>query len=177
MIPWSRAKLWPRSNTAASIPASVCKSSPTRVPYATAAPNLGGAKGVDDANSLPAACSLGLSATSQQYFSLTTNQPLATSQQYFSLRTNQHQPLATSQTNRLQDSRDLCRPRLLCPRRQRLAACSTAAHHGSPLAHPHRSSLPATSLLEPRLRGCEQELEKQATKDPEVNNHMVGKTP
>jgi hypothetical protein len=45
--------------------------------------------------------SLGLSATSQQYFSLTTNQPPATSQQYFSLRTNQHQPSATSQTNRL----------------------------------------------------------------------------
>jgi hypothetical protein len=36
--------------------------------------------------------SLGLSATSQHYFSLTTNQPLVTSQQYFSLRTNQHQP-------------------------------------------------------------------------------------
>jgi hypothetical protein len=48
-----------------------------------------------------AACSFGLSATSQQYFSLGTNQPPATSQQYFSLRTNQHQPLATSQTNRL----------------------------------------------------------------------------
>jgi hypothetical protein len=46
-------------------------------------------------------CSLGLSATSQQYFSLTTNQPPATSQQYFSLRINQHQPSATSQTNRL----------------------------------------------------------------------------
>jgi hypothetical protein len=45
-------------------------------------------------------CSLGLSATSQQYFSLTTNQSPATSQQYFSLRTNQHQPSATSQTNR-----------------------------------------------------------------------------
>jgi hypothetical protein len=45
-------------------------------------------------------CSLGLSATSQQYFSLRTNQPPATSQQYFSLRTNQHQPSATSQTNR-----------------------------------------------------------------------------
>jgi hypothetical protein len=42
------------------------------------------------------ACSLGLSATSQQYFSLRTNQPPATSQQYFSLRTNQHQPSATS---------------------------------------------------------------------------------
>jgi uncharacterized lipoprotein YmbA len=48
-----------------------------------------------------APCSLGLSATSQQYFSLTTNQPPATSQQYFSLRTNQHQPSATSQPNRL----------------------------------------------------------------------------
>jgi hypothetical protein len=46
-------------------------------------------------------CSLGLSATSQQYFSLTTNQPPATSQQYSSLRTNQHQPSATSQPNRL----------------------------------------------------------------------------
>jgi hypothetical protein len=45
-------------------------------------------------------CSLGLSATSQQYFSLRTNQQPATSQQYFSLRTNQHQPSATSQTNR-----------------------------------------------------------------------------
>jgi hypothetical protein len=46
-------------------------------------------------------CSLGLSATSQQYFSLRTNQPPATSQQYSSLRTNQHQPSATSQPNRL----------------------------------------------------------------------------
>jgi hypothetical protein len=46
-------------------------------------------------------CSIGLSATSQQYFSLTTNQPPATSQQYFSLRINQHQLSATSQTNRL----------------------------------------------------------------------------
>jgi hypothetical protein len=50
-------------------------------------------------------CSLGLSATSQQYFSLRTNQPPATSQQYSSLRTNQHQhqPSATSQPNRLKD--------------------------------------------------------------------------
>jgi hypothetical protein len=59
-------------------------------------------------------CSLSLSATSQQYFSLRTNQPQETSQQYFSLRTNQHQtsqqyfslrtnqhqPSATSQPNR-----------------------------------------------------------------------------
>jgi hypothetical protein len=50
-----------------------------------------------------AACSFGLSATSQQYFSLRTNQPPAISQQYFSLRTNQHQPTATSQTNRLSE--------------------------------------------------------------------------
>jgi hypothetical protein len=42
-----------------------------------------------------------LSATSQQYFSLTTNQPAATSQQYSSIRTDQHQPSATSQRNRL----------------------------------------------------------------------------
>jgi hypothetical protein len=47
----------------------------------------------------PTPCSFGLSATSQQYFSLRTNQPSATSQQYFSLRTNQHRPSATSQTN------------------------------------------------------------------------------
>jgi hypothetical protein len=32
-------------------------------------------------------CSLSLSATIQQYFSLRTNQPSATSQQYVSLRT------------------------------------------------------------------------------------------
>jgi hypothetical protein len=38
--------------------------------------------------------SLGLSATSQQYFSLRMNQPPATSQQYSSLGTNQHQPSA-----------------------------------------------------------------------------------
>jgi hypothetical protein len=44
------------------------------------------------------------SATSQQYFSLGTNQPLATSQQYSSIRTNQHQPSATSQPNRLHGS-------------------------------------------------------------------------
>jgi hypothetical protein len=50
---------------------------------------------------LSSPCSFGLSATSQQYFSLRTNQPSATSQQYFSLRTNQHQSSATSQMNRL----------------------------------------------------------------------------
>jgi hypothetical protein len=55
----------------------------------------------DAGGSRPSPCSLGLSATSQQYFSLTTNQPPATSQQYSSLRTNQHQPPATSQPNRL----------------------------------------------------------------------------
>jgi hypothetical protein len=47
-------------------------------------------------------CSLGLSATSQQYFSLRTKQPPATSQQFSSLRRNQHQPSATSQPNRLE---------------------------------------------------------------------------
>jgi hypothetical protein len=45
--------------------------------------------------------SFGLSTTSQPYFSLRTNQPPAISQQYFYLRTNQHQPSATSQTNKL----------------------------------------------------------------------------
>jgi hypothetical protein len=50
-----------------------------------------------------APCSFDLSATSQQYFSLKTNQPPVTSQQYFSVRTNQHQPSATSQTNRLME--------------------------------------------------------------------------
>jgi hypothetical protein len=39
-------------------------------------------------------CSLGLSVTRQQHFSLTTNQPQATSQQYSYLRTNQHRPSA-----------------------------------------------------------------------------------
>jgi hypothetical protein len=43
--------------------------------------------------------SLGLSAASQQYFSLRTNQPPTTSQRYASLRTNQHQPLAPNQPN------------------------------------------------------------------------------
>jgi hypothetical protein len=47
------------------------------------------------------ACSFGLSATSQQYFSLRTNQPPVTSQQYSSLRRDQHKPSATSQPNRL----------------------------------------------------------------------------
>jgi hypothetical protein len=46
-------------------------------------------------------CSFGLSATSQQYFSLRINQPPPTSQQYFSLKTNQHQPSSTSRTNML----------------------------------------------------------------------------
>jgi hypothetical protein len=49
-------------------------------------------------------CSFGLSATSQQYFFLRTNQPPATSQQYFSLTTNQHQPSATNQTNMPHDA-------------------------------------------------------------------------
>jgi hypothetical protein len=40
--------------------------------------------------------------------SLTTNQSPATSLQYFSLRINQHQPSATSQTNRLLVGLALC---------------------------------------------------------------------
>jgi hypothetical protein len=60
-------------------------------------------------------CSFGLSATSQQYFYLRTNQPPTTGQQYFSLRTNQHQPSATSQTNRLS---------LLCSRPPRSATAA-----------------------------------------------------
>jgi hypothetical protein len=48
-------------------------------------------KGDPTVPGIPVPCSLGLSATSQQYFSLRTNQPPATSQQYFCLRINQHQ--------------------------------------------------------------------------------------
>jgi hypothetical protein len=51
---------------------------------------------VDSESSGKSHCLFGLSATSQQYFSLRTNQPLTTSQQYFSLKTNQHQPPAIS---------------------------------------------------------------------------------
>jgi hypothetical protein len=42
------------------------------------------------------ACSFGLSATSQQYFSLRTNQPPTIGQQYFLLRkiSTSHQPPA-----------------------------------------------------------------------------------
>jgi hypothetical protein len=53
-------------------------------------------------------------ATSQQYFSLTTNQPPANSQQYSSLRTNLHQSLATSQPNRLNVNRFQTGPCLVC---------------------------------------------------------------
>jgi hypothetical protein len=67
-------------------------------------------------------CSLGLSATSQQYFSLTTNQPPATSQQYFSLRTNQHQPSATSQTNRLLQLCAICSTFILSTSRSKSAS-------------------------------------------------------
>jgi hypothetical protein len=58
-----------------------------------------GVVGMADCSGLRTACSFGLSATSQQYFSFRTNQPPAISQQYFSLRRNQHPPSATSQTN------------------------------------------------------------------------------
>jgi hypothetical protein len=52
-------------------------------------------------------CSISLSAISQQYFSLKTNQSPTISQQYFSLRTNQHPPPVISQTNRLFDGRTI----------------------------------------------------------------------
>jgi hypothetical protein len=77
------------------------------------------------------ACSLGLSATSQQYFSLRTNQPSATSQHYFSLRTNQHQPSATSQTNMFLEFMDF-RPkfdRMWCTSRCAGAALTAAELH------------------------------------------------
>jgi hypothetical protein len=51
------------------------------------------------ASTLLAPCSFALSATSQHYFSLKTNQPSPISQQYFFLGTNQYQPPATSRTN------------------------------------------------------------------------------
>jgi hypothetical protein len=73
----------------------------------------------------PAPCSFGLSATSQQYFSLRINQPSTTSQQYFSLRTNQHQPPANSQTNRLQMSlnvrRNFCRVLQISPKQFKIS--------------------------------------------------------
>jgi hypothetical protein len=48
-----------------------------------------------------APCSLGLSATSQQYFSLTTNQQPASSTLLSEQTSTSHQPPATSQPNRL----------------------------------------------------------------------------
>jgi hypothetical protein len=73
--------------------------------------------------------SFGLSATSQQYFSLRTNQPPATSQQYFSLTTNQHQPPATSQTNRLSNTAVLLMsPLFYC--------CGPSFPHTMPLSRP-----------------------------------------
>jgi hypothetical protein len=55
-------------------------------------------------------CSLGLLATSQQYFSLRTNQPPATSQQYSSLRRDQHQP-SSNRTGCVRASRGWSRAR------------------------------------------------------------------
>jgi hypothetical protein len=52
-------------------------------------------------------CSLDLSATSQQYFSLRINQPPATSPQYFSLRINQQQPSATTPPAKRTDRSEL----------------------------------------------------------------------
>jgi hypothetical protein len=76
-------------------------------------------------------CSFGLSATSQQYFSLKTNQPPATSQQYFSLRTNQHQPSVTSQTNRLvQVNANLLRKEMDSNNKRIQKSCVMVHYHG-----------------------------------------------
>jgi hypothetical protein len=75
-----------------------------------------------------AACSFGLSPTSQQYFSLKTNQPPAISQQYFSLRTNQHQPSAKNQ----QAGDHLLRfPKRRRGQRNGRRACSSSTSSGS----------------------------------------------
>jgi hypothetical protein len=79
-------------------------------------------------------CSFGLSATNQRYFTLRTNQPSATSQQYFSLRTNQHQPSATSQTNRLLTSEAIAAGVALTPLFRHDCSFSTSCTpvHGPP---------------------------------------------
>jgi hypothetical protein len=84
----------------------------------------------DDYVKLRRPCSLGLSANSQQYFSLRTNQPPATSRQYFSLRTNRHQPLATSQTNRLVISPCLLGSALLYDKKRQFAKVSSKRGRG-----------------------------------------------
>jgi hypothetical protein len=81
-LPWVRGKNW----ISPDAPCARGKKDPARLPQMPA----GEAESFDRVW-VPhtfSLCSLGLSATSQQYFSLTTNQPPATSQQYSSLRTN-----------------------------------------------------------------------------------------
>jgi hypothetical protein len=98
----------------------------------------------------PAPCSLGLSATSQQYFSLRTNQPPATSQQYFSLRTNQHQSSAASQTNRLhltRNSQILHRHR--SPPLHSCDAQPPILHHGTALSDNQVSTSTPTTRVRP----------------------------
>jgi hypothetical protein len=56
-----------------------------------------------------------ISHQSAVFFFLGTNQPSATSQQYFSLRTNQHQPSATSQPNRLLEAEEQAQRRDVLP--------------------------------------------------------------
>jgi hypothetical protein len=100
---------------------------------------------VEEKKSSYSSCSFGLSATSQQYFSLRTNQPPAISQQYFSLRTNQHQSSATSQTNRLhrpgEGERQATRLATTAPgRHTRRAAGPTSIQDSAPPAVPRSRS-------------------------------------
>jgi hypothetical protein len=86
---------------------------------------------------------ISLSATSQQYFSLTTDQPPATNQQYSCLRTNQHQPSATSQ------------PNMLVPAGMEPGSCSHYAWDADPSSStPSRTKLNAASSGDARLDPC-----------------------
>jgi hypothetical protein len=63
---------------------------------------------------IPPACSLGLSATSQQYFSLRTNQPPATSRNQPAVMFSQNKPApATSQPNRLHNGYRMQQPMIV----------------------------------------------------------------
>jgi hypothetical protein len=84
-------------------------------------------------------------AYSQQYFSLTTNQPPATSHRYFSLRTNQHQPSATSQPNTLESS-----PRLPARKQARAFRLQASANTGRLRLDRRRRSRAAEQRRSPR---------------------------
>jgi hypothetical protein len=106
---WSSPK-HPLSHRHTSFPASGGYSARTLAPSFIERDQPGGAWYIFSWSVRP--CSLGLSATRQQYFSLRINQPPATSQQYSSLRRNQHQPSVTSQPNRFRHgSPPHCSPR------------------------------------------------------------------